>query len=86
MLFITLATTAAVWLEREVWDFFGVFFIYHNDLRRLLSDYGFTGHALLKDFPLSGFFDVRFSDSLNRVVYSAIELRMEYRNYFLNLN
>jgi NADH:ubiquinone oxidoreductase subunit C len=76
---------SAHWLEREVWDFFGIFFVYHSDLRRLLTDYGFAGHALLKDFPLCGFIDVRFSESFNRVVYDAIELRTEYRRFLLNL-
>lgn len=73
------------WAEREVWDLFGVFFSNHPDLRRLLSDYGFTGHPLRKDFPLSGFLEVRYDDAFQRVVTEPLELTQEFRNFdFLN--
>ncbi len=72
-------------MEREAWDLFGVFFSNHPDLRRILTDYGFTGHPLRKDFPLSGFNETRFDDSHQRVMYEPIELMQEFRLFdFLN--
>ena len=62
---------SANWAEREVWDMFGIFFSGHPDLRRLLTDYGFEGHPLLKDFPLTGYVEVRYNDSERRVVYES---------------
>lgn len=72
---------SAGWWEREVWDMFGVYFTNHPDLRRILTDYGFEGHPLRKDFPLSGYSEVRYDDSEKRVVSEPIELAQEFR-YF----
>lgn len=71
----------AGWLEREVWDFFGIFFFNHIDLRRILTDYGFSGYPLRKDFPLSGFIEVVYDDSEKQVVYKNLNLAQDYRNY-----
>jgi NADH:ubiquinone oxidoreductase subunit C len=73
--------SGANWLEREIWDMFGVAFSNHSDLRRILTDYGFQGFPLRKDFPLSGFIEVRYDDELKRVIYDSIELSQEFR-YF----
>jgi NADH dehydrogenase (ubiquinone) Fe-S protein 3 len=71
----------ADWLEREVWDLYGVFFFKHNDLRRILTDYGFEGHPLRKDFPLTGFLEVYYDDSKKKIIYEPVSLAQEYRNY-----
>lgn len=71
----------ANWLEREVFDMHGIFFSNHPDLRRILTDYGFSGFPLRKDFPLSGYIETRYDDSQKRVVFEPIELTQEYRNF-----
>lgn len=70
---------SSCFMEREVWDMFGIFFESNPDLRRLLTDYGFEGHPLRKDFPLSGYIEARYDDSQKRVIYEPIEMSQEYR-------
>lgn len=70
---------SAAWLEREIWDLFGIFFLGHSDLRRILTDYGFEGYPLRKDFPLSGFLELRYDEPLKRIVIEPIELSQTYR-------
>jgi NADH-quinone oxidoreductase subunit C len=71
----------ADWFERETYDLYGVLFTGHPDMRRLLTDYGFEGHPLRKDFPLTGFVEVRWDDEVKRVVYSPVRLAQEFRNF-----
>jgi NADH-quinone oxidoreductase subunit C len=71
----------ADWFEREAYDLYGVAFTGHPDMRRILTDYGFDGHPLRKDFPLTGFVEVRYDDELKRVVYAPVRLAQEFRNF-----
>ncbi|XSG82479.1 MAG: NADH-quinone oxidoreductase subunit C [Methyloligella sp. ZOD6] len=72
---------AADWFERETYDLYGVLFSGHPDLRRLLTDYGFQGHPLRKDFPLTGFVEVRYDDEAKKVVYEPVKLMQGFRNF-----
>lgn len=71
--------SSANWWEREIWDLFGVFFANHPDLRRILTDYGFEGHPLRKDFPLSGYVEVRYDERQKRVICEPLEITQEFR-------
>ncbi|OKH90092.1 NADH-quinone oxidoreductase subunit C [Thalassospira sp. TSL5-1] len=73
--------SAADWFERETWDMYGVFFADHPDPRRILTDYGFEGHPLRKDFPLTGYVEVRYDDERKRVVYEPVKLVQDFRNF-----
>lgn len=72
---------AANWFEREVWDMYGVFFDHHPDLRRILTDYGFEGHPQRKDFPLTGYVEMRYDEDQKRVVYEPVKLNQAYRSF-----
>jgi NADH-quinone oxidoreductase subunit C len=73
--------SSAGWWEREAWDLFGIYFSDHPDLRRILTDYGFEGHPLRKDFPLTGYVEIRYDDKQKRVVYEPVKLAQDFRSF-----
>ena len=72
---------SALWAERELWDMFGIYVEGHPDLRRILTDYGFQGHPLRKDFPLTGFDEVSYETESRKVVYNKVKLTQDYRDF-----
>lgn len=78
---ITSLFSVAGWFEREVWDMFGVFFVNNPDLRRILTDYGFQGHPFRKDFPLTGYLELRYDENQKRIVSEQLEISQEYREF-----
>ena len=78
---ITSLYDGANWYEREVYDLFGVFFTGHPDLRRIMTDYGFDGHPLRKDFPLTGYTEIRYDEEKKRIVVEPLELTQAFRNF-----
>lgn len=72
---------SAPWLEREMWDMFGLYFFGNNDMRRLLTDYGFVGHPFRKDFPLTGYSELRFDETSRMVIYESVSLTQNVRNF-----
>ena len=76
--------SAAAWFEREIWDLFGIYFLNHIDLRRILTDYGFKGHPLRKDFPLTGYTEVRYFHIEKRILVEEVSLTQDYRTFYFN--
>lgn len=81
---ITKLYSGSSWLEREIWDLFGIYFYRNMDLRRILADYGFNGHPLRKDFPLTGYVELRYNDCYLSLHYEDVELSQDYRIFSLN--
>ena len=81
---VTSIFSSADWMEREIWDMSGVFFMSHKDLRRILTDYGFRGHPLRKDFPQTGYVEVRYDESQKRVVTEKVSLAQDFRTFTFN--
>ena len=78
---VTSVFSAANWWEREAWDLYGIYFTNHPDFRRILTDYGFEGHPLRKDFPLTGYVELRYDDEQKRVVYEPVKLTQDFRSF-----
>src|SRR5918994_1240902 len=78
---VTGVFSSAMWYERETWDMYGIYFSDHPDLRRLLTDYGFEGHPLRKDFPLTGYVELRYDDEQKRVIYEPVKLTQDFRSF-----
>jgi NADH-quinone oxidoreductase subunit C len=78
---LTPVFVCADWLEREVWDMYGVYFSGHSDLRRILTDYGFDGHPQRKDFPLTGYVEMRYDEDQKRVIYEPVKLVQDFRTF-----
>lgn len=83
---ITSVYSVAGWFEREIWDMFGVYFKGNSDLRRILTDYGFKGHPLRKDFPLTGFIEVRYINNEKRILAEEVSLAQDFRTFYFNNN
>jgi NADH:ubiquinone oxidoreductase subunit C len=81
---VTKLFPSANWYEREIWDLFGLIFCGHTDMRRILTDYGFVGHPLKKDYPLSGFIEVRYDEHYKCILYSAVHLIQEFRSLYFD--